>query len=124
MEASPKDSEKFKKAFLSRFFSCEKRSVNMVEIINIKKGRMSVQKYSLKFTLLSKYAPSSVSNPRDEMSRFFMVLSDLVKKECRTVMLHDEINISRIMVYSKSIDESNHNRKNMELERSMSDEQG
>lgn len=43
---------------------------------------------------------------RDEMSRYVMGVSALVEKECRTVMLHDEINISRLMVYFKKIGES------------------
>ena len=35
------------------------------EFINLRKGNMSVEEYSLKFTMLSRYAPSLVSNPRD-----------------------------------------------------------
>ena len=31
---------------------------------------LSVEEYSLKFIMLSIYAPYLVSNPRDEMSRF------------------------------------------------------
>ena len=42
----------------------------MEEFVNIRQGGMSVQENSLKFTKLSKYAPSLVSNPRDEMSHF------------------------------------------------------
>ena len=42
----------------------------MVEFINLLKGGMSVHEYSLKFTKLSKYAPSLVSDPRDQMSHF------------------------------------------------------
>ena len=42
---------------------------------------MSVLDYSLKFTKFSKYAPSLVSNPRDEMSHFLTgVFDDLVKE--------------------------------------------
>ncbi|XP_049381296.1 uncharacterized protein LOC125845822 [Solanum stenotomum] len=62
--------EEFKRAFLSKYFPCEKREVKVEEFINLRQGTMSVEEYSLKFTLLSKYAPSLVSNPRDEMSRF------------------------------------------------------
>ena len=42
----------------------------VVEFINLHQGDMCVHKYSLKFTNFSKYAPSLVSDPRDEMSRF------------------------------------------------------
>jgi len=65
-------------------------------------GGMSVQEYSLKFTNLSKYAPSLVSNPRDEMSRFVMGVSDSIEKECRAALiLHDNMDISRLMVYAQ-----------------------
>ncbi|KAK4733448.1 hypothetical protein R3W88_007709 [Solanum pinnatisectum] len=78
VEAGPIDWKVFKKEFLDRFFLHEKREVNMEEFINLRQGNMNVQKYSLKFTLLSKYAPSLVSNPRDEMSRYVTGVSDLV----------------------------------------------
>uniref|UniRef100_M1DMT8 Uncharacterized protein n=1 Tax=Solanum tuberosum TaxID=4113 RepID=M1DMT8_SOLTU len=47
-----------------------------------------------------KYAPSLVSNPRDEMSHFVTGVSDVVKEECRTAMLHDDMNISRLIMYA------------------------
>lgn len=43
---------------------------------------MSVEEYSLKFTQLSKYDPSLVSNHKDKMSRFVTWISDLVKNSC------------------------------------------
>ena len=42
----------------------------MEEYINLKHGNMSVAEFPLKFLTLSRYAPSLVSNPRDEMSHF------------------------------------------------------
>ena len=60
----------FKKDFLDRFIPMENRKVKVVEFINLHQGCMSVLKYSLKFTKLSKYAPSFVFNPKDEMNNF------------------------------------------------------
>ena len=56
--------------------------------------------------MLSRYAPSLMSNPRDEMSRFMTGVSKLVREECRTAMLHDDMTLARLMVYAKSIEES------------------
>ena len=73
----------------------------MVEFINLHQGGMSVLEYSLKFTKLSKYAQSFVSNPRDKMSSFVTGVSDDLKKECRSAMLHDNMNISHLMVHAQ-----------------------
>ena len=54
----------------------------------------------LKFTMLSKYAPSLVSNPRDEKSRFVTGVADLVKEECRTDMHHNYMTLSRLTMYA------------------------
>ena len=60
----------------------------------------------MKFTLLSKYAPSFVSSHRDEVSSFVTDLADLVKEEYRTSMLHNDMNLSSHIVYAQSIEES------------------
>ena len=49
------------------------------EFINLRQGNMSVEEYSLKFTFFSRYDPSLVCNPRDEMSRFVTSFADNVK---------------------------------------------
>ena len=100
--------EDFKEAFLERYFPNEKREVKIEELINLRQGNMSVEENSLKFILLSKYALPFVSNPRKEMSRFVTAVSDIVKKKCCTTMLHGDMTLSRLMVYSQSIEESNH----------------
>ena len=66
---------------------------------------MSVEEYCLKITLLSTYASSLVSNPKDEMSRFITSVSDLMKEECRTTILHSDMNFFILIVYVKVIEE-------------------
>ena len=61
---------------------------------------MSVEKYFLKFSTLSRYALSLVSSPRDEMSHFVMGVTDLVVEICSTTMLHDDMTLARLMVYA------------------------
>lgn len=53
-----------------------------MEFINLRQGGMSVREYPLKLTKLSKYAPSLVSDPSDEMYRFVTLLLDNLKEEC------------------------------------------
>ena len=56
------------------------------------------------------------------MSRFVTSVADIVKKECRTTMLHNDINISRLMVYSQFIEESKLKRLGRDLKRGRYDE--
>ena len=99
-ESGPIEWEEFKEAFLGKYFHREKMEVKVEEFINIKQGNMSVEEYSLKFSTLSRYAPSLLCNPRDEMSHFMLVVDDLVMEECRTTMLHDDMTLARLMVYA------------------------
>ena len=86
--------EVFKKTFLDRFFPREMRESKVVEFINLRQGGMSVHEYSLKFTKLSKYALSLVSDPRDEMSHFAMGVSDDLQEEFHWSMLYENMNLS------------------------------
>ena len=43
---------------------------------------MSVLDYTLKLTKLSRYAPSLISDPTDEMRLFVMGVWDNLKEEC------------------------------------------
>lgn len=52
----------------------------MKEFINLHQGSMSVKEYALKFTQLSKYAPTMVADSRDKMSRFMSGVFNLVEK--------------------------------------------
>ena len=75
------------------------REEKVTELINLRQAGKSVHEYSLEFIELSKYALSLVSDPRDQISRFVIgVLADL-QEECQSSMLHDNMNISQLMVY-------------------------
>ena len=50
--------EVFRRDLLDHFFPRDKREAKVEEFINLHQGGMSVQEYSLRFTKLSKYAPS------------------------------------------------------------------
>ena len=91
--------------------------MNVDEFINLRQGSMSVEEYSLKFILLSKYVPSLVSNHRDEMSRFVIGVDDLVKEECHMVILNGDMTLSRLMVYAQSIEESKFGRRSRDVKR-------
>ena len=91
--------EFFKKDFLDSFFPRDKREANVEEFINHRQGGMSVLDYPFIFTKLSKYAPSLVSDPRDEMNSFVTGVLDDLKEECLSSMLHGDMKISSLMVH-------------------------
>ena len=99
----PNEWEEFKEHFLGKYFPSDIREFKVEDFINLKQGNMSLEEYSLKFSKLSKYALSLVSNQRDEMSHFVTGVADLVREECRTTMLHDNMTVARLMVYAQSI---------------------
>ena len=90
--------KEFKEEFLERYFPYEKMDVMTEEFIHLRQGCMSVKEYSLKYILLSKYAPSLMSNPRDDMSRLLTSVSDIVKEDCRTTMLHGDMALCSLTV--------------------------
>ena len=81
---------------------------------------MSVHKYSLKFTKLSKYAPSWVSDPRDKMSCFVTGVSDDLQEEFHSAMLHDNMNIYCLMVHAQQVEDARSKRKSRNVKRERS----
>ena len=57
------------------------------------------------------------------MSRFVTGVADLVKKECRTAITHNDMNLPTLVVYVQSIEESKLSRISRNLKRSGSSEQ-
>ena len=91
--------ELFKTTFLEIFFPSEMREAKVEEFINLKQGSMTVREYTLKFVKLSRYATSLVSYSRDEMSRFLTGIVEDLDEECRATMLHDNMDLSRVIVH-------------------------
>ncbi|XP_047256146.1 uncharacterized protein LOC124888904 [Capsicum annuum] len=83
------------RAFFGPFFPHKLREAKAEEFVNLKKGKMSVKEYALKFTQLSRYAPDLVSNRRSRMRIFTSDLSKDILLEYKGDMLNNDINISR-----------------------------
>ena len=71
---------------------------------------MSVLDYTLKLTKLSRYAPSLISDPTDEMRLFVMGVWDNLKEECHQAMLQDNMNIS-LMIQDQQVKQTTVKRK-------------
>ena len=95
-----------------------------MEFINLRQGGMSVLDYSLKFTKLSKYALSLVSDPRDEMNRFVIWVPDDLQEECNSAVLHANMNIYRLMVHAQHVEEARAKRKSRDAKRVKSFDSG
>ena len=89
--------------FLGNYIPREKNKVQVEDLINHRNGTISVEDYSLKYTLFSKYDPSLVSNIRDKMSRLLTIFSYLVKEEYYMTILHDNMTLYRLILYAQSI---------------------
>ena len=56
--------------FQHQFFPREMREEKVTEFMYLRQGGKSVHEFSLEFVKLSKYAPSLLCNPRDQMRHF------------------------------------------------------
>ena len=65
-----------------------------------------MQEYSLKFLHFSMYSPTMEDNPRPRMNYFVMGVSRFVVTDfCTTILLND-MDISTLMVYARTIEDS------------------
>ena len=55
--------------------------------------------------MLYRYDPSLVSNSRAEICCFVTGVADLVREECCKAMLHNDMNLDRLMMYVHLIEE-------------------
>ena len=117
---SPISWDVFKREFIDRFFPREKREAKVEEFINLRQEGMSVLEYSLKFIKFSKYAPSLVFDPRDQMSCFVTGVSEDLQEKCHLAMLNDNMSISRLMVHARRVDEARDKRKSRDGKREKS----
>ena len=69
------------------------------------------------FLSCPKYSPYLVSDPRDKMSRFVMGVSEDLQEECQSSMLHDNMNIFRLMIYTRMVEEARVKRKRRDAKR-------
>ena len=89
--------------FLIGFFLLELRERKMLSFINLRQWCMSVKKYSLMLTKVSKRAPIMVAYFRSKMNKFVVGIYDIVVNVCRLAMLIPNMDISRIMDRAKQI---------------------
>ena len=60
-----------------------------------------IQDYGLKLNQLYRYAPQMVIDSRAQMNKLFYEESDLVKTECRNVVLVGDMNISTLVSHAQ-----------------------
>ena len=81
---------------------------------------MSVLEYSLKFTKLSKCAPSFVFDPKDEMNCSVTGVFDYLQEEFHSAIIHENMSISYTMVHAKQVEETRDKMKSRDAKRAKS----
>ena len=74
----------------------------------------------MEFIKLSKYAPSLSSDPRDQMSNFVTGVLEDLQEECQLAMLHDNMDISCLIVYARKAEEAMAKLKSRDAKRARS----
>ncbi|XP_027772374.1 uncharacterized protein LOC107017541 [Solanum pennellii] len=100
--------ELFKTAFLERYFPREMKEAKVEEFINLKQGSMTVMEYSLKFV---------------KLSRFLTRINGDLDEECRSAMLHDNMDLSRLMVHVQQVEDSRKRRGVRDIRRPRTQDQ-
>src|SRR5687767_14011094 len=83
----------------------ELREAKMREFLNLKQGGMCVRDYVLRFSKLSKYAPSMMEDPRVKMGQFVSGLGVTVGSEGQAALFHKEMDLSRLMTYVEQVED-------------------
>ncbi|XP_069148117.1 uncharacterized protein [Solanum lycopersicum] len=120
LRGGPMTWEILKMNFLDWLFPREMKEEKVVEFINRHQGGRSIHEYSLEFIKFSKYASSLVFNPRHQMSYFVMGVVEELQEKCYSVMLHDNMNISHLMVHARTVEDARDKRKNRYAKRARS----
>lgn len=85
---------------MDKFFLFEMKEENIKDLMNLRKGSMIVKEYCLKFNQLVKYAPDLIADTRASISKFMTGVPGLVLKECRTMILNKDMDLSRLMIHA------------------------
>lgn len=74
------------------------------EFVDLKQGRMSLNKYSLNFHQLSHYVPELVSGLGTKIRKFALGLPRDFILESKVALLNKDIDISILMLYMKQVE--------------------